>query len=41
MKELMSVSSKPFDVLETLHDLEKRQIIKRAENNSTTYELMR
>ena len=41
IKDLMSVSSKPFDVLETLHDLEKRQIIKRAENNSTTYELMR
>lgn len=41
VKELMSVSSKPFDVLETLHDLEKRQIIKRAENNSNTYELMR
>ena len=41
IKDLTSVSSKPFEVLETLHDLEKRQIIKRVENNSNTYELMR
>ena len=41
VKEIMSVSSKPFEVLETLHDLEKRHIIKRVENNSNTYELMR
>ncbi len=41
IRDLMSVSSKPFEVLETLHDLEKRQIIKSEENNSNAYKLMR
>lgn len=39
--ELISVSSKTFEVLETLRDLESRQIIKKAKDNNIVYTLMR
>ena len=41
IQELISVSSKTFEVLETLRDLESRQIIKKAKDNNIVYTLMR
>ena len=41
VKEIMSVSSKPFEILETLHDLEKRQVIIKTQDSNNTYKLLR
>lgn len=41
IQELISVSSKTFEVLETLRDLESRLIIKKAKDNNIVYTLMR
>lgn len=41
IKELINVSSKTFEILETLEELEERQIIQKSKNNDIVYTLKR
>ena len=41
IKEIMNVSSKTFEVLDALRDLEKRKIVKKNHGSVITYTLLR
>ena len=41
IKEIMNVSSKTFEVLDALRDLEKRKIVKKNHESIITYTLLR